>query len=178
MGGLTKAALRYTMLRDSDIPINSAESLVEAMKLGLEKAVGGSAKYQFVRVEAFPAFDRVKKAGLPIKGIQALHSFVPHKGGLLTSQLSCLNCTVSGLCEECMAATPDVSAAQATPAIGRQEEFGKLAAKWELEPEVSVASEDEVSADEEEVAVEVEWEDEQEVGLGETSLDLQFSGRS
>ena len=86
------------MLQNSNIHINSAESLVEAMKLGLEKAVGGSAKYQFVQVEAFPAFDRVKKDGLPIKGIRALHRFVPHQGGLLTSQLSFLSCNVSGLC--------------------------------------------------------------------------------
>lgn len=68
------------------------------MKLGLERAVGESAKYQFVRVEAFPTFDQVKKVGLAKEGKQALHSFVPHQGGLLTSQLSFLSCNVSGLC--------------------------------------------------------------------------------
>ena len=79
VGGFAKAALRSTMLRDSSIHISSAEDMAAAMRRGLAAAVGGSAKYEFIKVVVF------------------------------TSRLSCLTCTVSAMCEDCSAAAPKVS---------------------------------------------------------------------
>ena len=74
-----------------------------------------------------------------------------------------------------MAATPDVSAAQATAAIRRQE-FDKLAAERQLKPEVNEASKDEDSGNKE-VAVEVEAEDDQE-GDDDVASDASIEGES
>ena len=103
IGGFSKTALRQTMVRNPDIVIKSAEDMVEVIQKGLEKSLLGSKKYAFVHVEAIPVFERADfVTEIPIKGIQDLHSFSMRDGGILTSQLSCLQCTVSHKCEHCL----------------------------------------------------------------------------
>ena len=52
IGGLSKTALRLTLLRNPDLSIITADDVVEAMKQGLEKSVQGSGKYSFMVFES------------------------------------------------------------------------------------------------------------------------------
>ena len=102
IGGLSKTALRTTLMRNPDIAIITADDLVDAIKLGLEKSVGSSEKYSFLVIESFPKFTRVRKTlELTVPGIRSKHSFTVHEGGVLASQLTCQACTVSVLCDMC-----------------------------------------------------------------------------
>ena len=49
--------------------------------------------------------------------------------------MTCIKCTVSTMCEECAAATPDVSQRQAAAAITQQEEMDARATELEEEQE-------------------------------------------
>ena len=90
------------MLKDLDIVIRAADNMVDIIQRGLEKSLTGSEKYKFVHVEAIPMFDREKvPVEIPIKGIMSLHSFSMVGGGVLSSQLSCHQCTVAAKCSSC-----------------------------------------------------------------------------
>ena len=102
IGGFSKTALRKAILKDPDIVIRTADDMVEIIQRGLEKCLTGSEKYKFVHVETIPMFDREKvPVEIPIKGIRSLHSFSMVDGGVLSSQLSCLQCTVAAKCSSC-----------------------------------------------------------------------------
>ena len=102
IGGLSKTALRLTLMRNPDLCIITADDMVEAMKQGLEKSVQGSGKYSFMVFESFPKFDRVQDfLELTVPGVRSKHSFTVYNGGVLASHLSCQTCTVSSLCEPC-----------------------------------------------------------------------------
>ena len=89
-------------MRDSEILVNTAEDLVKVIQHCLEKSLAGSKRYSFVHVEAIPKFIRNEvSVQIPLKGIRSLHSFSVVDGGILASQLSCLQCSVSGKCAVC-----------------------------------------------------------------------------
>ena len=103
IGGFSKTALRQAMLRDPEILIRTAEEMVAVIQRGLDKSLTGSEKYNFVHVEAIPRFDReTVSVEIPVKGIRSLHSFSMLNGGILASQLSCLDCTVAPKCAACL----------------------------------------------------------------------------
>ena len=118
IGGFCKTALRQVMLRNPDIAIHSADDLVAAIEKGLEKSCHGSARYKFIYLESFPKFDRKEhSAEIKLQGIQKLHSFTLHTGGIQASQLSCHECLVSRLCGGCKIKDATVSAATVEKAL-------------------------------------------------------------
>ena len=126
IGGLSKNALRTTLMRNPDIAIITADDLVEAIKEGLKKSVGSSEKYSFLVIESFPKFTRVRRTlELTVPGIRSQHSFTVHEGGVLASQLTCQVCTVSVLCDLCQkldAAVPARKIEQALAELERSNE--------------------------------------------------------
>ena len=60
-------------------------------------------KLEFCVVESFPKFERGKKRDeLPISGIKQLYSMYVRNDTLYFLEESCLNCTVSTMCESCL----------------------------------------------------------------------------
>ena len=57
IGGLSKTALRMTLMRNPDIFIITADELVENIKKGLEKFAGSSQKYSLMVVKSFFKFN-------------------------------------------------------------------------------------------------------------------------
>ena len=55
-----------------------------------------------------------------MKGIQSLHSFTMQNGGILTSQLSCHQCTVASKCSVCKKMDPSVSKEDVEAALKEQ----------------------------------------------------------
>ena len=55
----------------------------------------------FCIIESFPEFERKKIDELPINGIKQLHNMHVLDDTLYFLEESCLNCTVSTMCESC-----------------------------------------------------------------------------
>ena len=147
IGGLSKTALRMTLMRNPDISIITADDLVENIKKGLEKCAGSSHKYSFMVVESFPKFIRATQSlELTVPGIRSKHSFTVHEGGVLASQLSCQACTVSDLCHVCKKNEPSVTSE-------------KMQQAWAEFEKDDMEEEDSVTGD-----MELEGEDMEEAG--------------
>ena len=107
--------------KTSQTPLEASVRLVSVIQRGLEKSLSGSDKYKFVHVEAIPKFDReAVSVEIPVKGIRSLHSFSRLDGGILASQLSCLECTVAAKCPSCCLAKLAVSSEEVEAAVVRK----------------------------------------------------------
>ena len=147
IGGFSKTALRHTILRDPNIVIHTPEDLVTVIKKGLEKSCIKSEKYSFIHIEAVPPFEREKvSVEIPVPGIQSLHSFKVLKGGILGSQLSCLQCSVGKVCDSCKLLELTVSADEVKIALLQQRE-GSNSDESEDESEAEIEDDESDSED-------------------------------
>ena len=87
-------------------------------------------------------------AEIPIPGIRNLHSFTHLNGGILASQLSCLQCKVGENCASCKTAPLTVSLEEVKAALDSQQDAAEESDDTDLEVEDEESeSEDDVGSD-------------------------------
>ena len=156
IGSANKCRFRRAMLANLNITACTVDDIVNAIKSEMKDT---TEKFEFCIVESFPEFERGKKRDeLPINCIKELHSMYARDKTLYFLEESCLNCTVSTMCESCLdtpeAKTDDI--AKGVPAKkktdgGNQDDDNQaenIAVDEEDERNTDNVSDDESDADE------------------------------
>ena len=108
IGSIVKAAFDRGLLKDKSRQVVSVDDVAKITKENLNEK---TKKFDFVDIETFPEVKRLtERDELAIDGITLVHSMVVRNDNLHIKEISCINCNVSSLCEDCLsdvAATPE-----------------------------------------------------------------------
>ena len=102
VGSIAKCAFMRAVSREEVEGLTSAIEVVDIINTHLSEEMP---KFKIMKAVFFPNLTRIPakdRVGLEFDAIMWTHSITVRKDGLIADQLSCLNCTVSKICPQCL----------------------------------------------------------------------------